>query len=423
MVLAALIASFLCSLSEACLLSVSLADVARITETHPRLGRIWRAFHEDLQKPISVILIINTFANATGAAMAAAKFTEMYGATWIPLFSVGFTLIIIQWGEILPKTLGVRYNTRIARAIGYPVRALTVLLTPVIAAIAFINRPFDEKKAGGKAHGADATSDITVLARFAAINRLISGQQERIVSQGMNLSRSTVKDIMVKRSEIKYLSATMRLGEALIEAHIHHHTRYPLVREHNLDQIEGYINFKDIVAALRINPKDPSLQGIVRPVITLGPNENLASALGKMTREHRHIAVVRDGAGATVGLITMEDIIESLIGEFQDEYDILPNYLYAIADGRYLAGGAVAMRAVASKTGGTVPEGTLTLDAWIRTSLRRTPEVEEKLTLGSGVITVRKVRRSRVFEATIDTPAPAVSATQAAQPGAGKGAA
>jgi putative hemolysin len=414
-VAAAIVASFLCSLSEACLLSMSLADIARIGEAHPRSGRIWRAFYEDMQKPMSVILIINTFANAAGAAIAASRFTELFGAAWIMPFSIGFSLVIIQWGEILPKTLGVRYNMRVARAIGLPLKILAILLAPFISVAEFINRPFDEKQAP-QGTSADAASDITALARFAAINRMISGQQERIVARGMNLARRTVKDIMSKRNEIKYLSATMRLGEAMIEAHLHHHTRYPLVREHNLDQIEGYINFKDIVAALRINPKDPSLRGIVRPIIEFRPNENLAVVLQKMTREHRHIAVVKEESGATVGLITMEDVIECVIGDIQDEYDVLPNYFYAIADGRYLAGGAVTVGAVSEKAGGTTADPNMTLNAWMRAALKHVPQIEERLTLGSATITVRKVRRSKVFEATIDVPSAPKPAAPTAQP-------
>ena len=106
--------SFLCSVLEACLLSLSLADIGRISDKKPLAAKIWKSFKEGIERPIAVILIINTLAHTIGASLSGAQFEKIFGTKWIISFSIIFSLSMIQWTEILPKTLGVRCNKNIA---------------------------------------------------------------------------------------------------------------------------------------------------------------------------------------------------------------------------------------------------------------------------------------------------------------------
>ena len=119
--------SFLCSLMEAALLSLTPSQVARLSERHPATGAIWRGVKANLERPIAVILILNTTAHTIGASVAGAQFDELWGDEWIWAFSIVFTLVMLQFTEILPKTLGVQFNTLLAPVIARPLQAAVVV--------------------------------------------------------------------------------------------------------------------------------------------------------------------------------------------------------------------------------------------------------------------------------------------------------
>ncbi len=392
--------SFLCSILEACLLSLSLADIARISEKRPLVAQTWKIFRENIQRPITVILIINTLAHTIGASLSGAKFDQLFGTKWVLVFSLVFSFVMIQWTEILPKTLGVKYNKRIAVMAGIPLKYLIKIFTPFVNVVQFLNKPFARKKQTD--FETSAVEDISVLAKFAAIQKIISKDQERILAQTINLPRLKVSDIMVGKDEIKFLSTKMSLMDALLEAHIHHHTRLPLVEGDNRDNVIGYVNFKDIVSALQINPKDPSLKGICRPILDVRDDEQVSVLLNQLTRRYQHISIVKDSGGKVKGLVTLEDVIEAIVGEMHDEYDILPVYFYKIAANRYLAGGGISLKVLREKTGLELPDTEQTLNEWFLKFLDKVPRAEDNILHAGSRFIARKVRRSNIFEVIIE---------------------
>jgi len=308
---------------------------------------------------------------------------------------------MIQWTEILPKTLGVKYNKHIAVAAAAPLKYLIMIFTPFVSLVQFLNRPFAKREQTDLE--TSAVEDISVLAKFAAMQQVISKDQEKILSQTINLPGIKVSDIMVEKGEIKFLSTGMSLMDALIEAHIHHHTRLPLIEGGNNDKVIGYVNFKDIVSALQTNPRDPSLRGICRPILEVRADEKVSVLLNKLTRGYQHIAVVRDARAKVAGLVTLEDVLESIVGEMDDEYDVLPTYFYQIAVNRYLAGGGISLKALREKAGIGLPDLDQTLNEWLMTSLGRMPKVEDKISHDGNTFITRKVRRSKIFEVIIET--------------------
>lgn len=334
----ALSVSAVCSILEACLLSFSTTDIASLSVKRPAIAAIWKDMRGNIQKPIAVILIVNTLAHTIGAAVSGAQFNALYGSKWIIAYSLAFAFVMIQWTEILPKVLGVAYNRSLAPLVARMLKAAMKLFTPLLMLTEWLNRPFN-RLIKGKTQP-DALGEIAVLASFASYQNLITREQEAIVARSLELSSAAVRDIMVARDEIGYLSVGMSMVDALIEAHIHHHTRYLLIEGSDLDQILGFVNVKDIVSALQINPSDPSLKGIARPVLEVKDSQSVPALLKELTKGYQHIAVVRNDEGKTVGLVTLEDVVEAIVGNIDDEYDVLPAYVYRIAEGRFLAGAA-----------------------------------------------------------------------------------
>ena len=397
----ALSISALCSLLEACLLSLSLTDIANISEKKPLIANIWKRFKDNIEKPIAVILIVNTLSHTIGAALSGAQFNDLFGHKWIAVFSVVFSFVMIQWTELLPKTLGVKYNHMVAVIVGRPLHWAVKLFTPLVALTNLLNRPFIRQKEATSE--LNAINDINVLARFATLNNLLSKDQADILTRTMNLSKLRVKDVMVERHEVKYLSTTMSLTDALIYAHIHHHTRLPLIEGENVDNVIGYVNFKDIVSVLQINPANPSLQGICRPILTVYADDPFSVLLPKITKGYQHTAVVKNNKGNMLGIVTLEDAIESIIGEVSDEYDVLPHHCYQITPARYVAGGGISLRELAKQINTQFPDVTTTLSDWLKEDCCRIPKIEERLTCHGIHFIVRKISRSNIHEVIIET--------------------
>jgi putative hemolysin len=388
----------ICSILEAVLLSLSATDIAGMSEKRPRAAFIWKHMKESIHQPIAVILIVNTFAHTIGASLSGAQFYNLFGGKWIILYSIVYSLVMIQWAEILPKSLAVTKNKAFAIVLAHPMRMLMKIFKPAVYVVDLLNKPFASKK-GGEDEG--PLSDIAVLARYARTSKMISDRQEMIVEQSLMLSKIKVSDIMIPRAEIKHLSDDMSLAEALVEAHIHHHTRFPLAKGGDLDDVVGYVNFKDIVSALQLNPKDPSLKGICRPMMKIDSQESVSSLLNKLIKSYQHIGIVTGPFGKVAGVVTLEDVIESIVGEINDEYDLLPEYVYQIAKDRYVVGGGVRMSRLSSEFCRPISEEDITLSDWVSARLGRAPKAEDTVEHDEVVVNVRKTRRSCLYEAVV----------------------
>ena len=396
----ALIISAICSIMETCLLSLSTTDIAGLSVNKPYIADIWKRMKQNIQKPIAVILIVNTLAHTIGAAVSGAQFNALFGSKWIFVYSLAFSFVMIQWTEILPKSMAVAYNRLLAPIVARILQVAMRVFTPLLLLMEWLNSPFDRLIKTKKQP--DALGDITMLARFASYQKLITREQENIVSRSIKLSNATVRDIMVPRDEIKYLTVGMSMADALIESHIHHHTRYLLIEGTELNNIIGFVNVKDIMSALQINPSDPSLKGIARPVFVVEATQTVPQLLKKLTRGYQHMAVVKNNKGKTVGVVTLEDVVEAIVGEIEDEYDVLPTYINRIAEGRFMAGGGATLQALKDQTGFGVPDGTTSLNEWLCGLMPGNPAIEMKIPYQDIVFTIRRTRRSRIYEVIVN---------------------
>jgi CBS domain containing-hemolysin-like protein len=209
-------------------------------------------------------------------------------------------------------------------------------------------------------------------------------------------------DIMVKSADMNILSDTMTLNEALIAAHMHHHTRFPLVKNGNVNAIVGYVNFKDIVGALRLNPSDPTLNGIKRPLEIVTDTTPLSELLRKFTRGYQHIGVVKNEQGETLGMVTLEDLIEMLVGDLEDEYDKSPELFVQLAENRFRAGGGVTFEQLSVRVCNKLPSWDLTIDEWILGQCAGVIPENYAIVYQNVSFKVRRIARGHVFDVIIE---------------------
>ncbi len=394
--------SFVCSLAEATLLSLTPSQVAQISERRADLGALWRRFKTEIQVPIATILFLNTAAHTIGAAVAGARFDQVFGEEWLWCFSLLFTYVMLQFTEVLPKTLGVRFNRELAVVIARPLFVAAWMLRPVLRLIHWVNRPFES---GATASRPPATiEEITVLAGLARLANQIGPQQERIIITATRLADLRARDVMLPTEQISFLSTSQSLADALLTAHIDAHTRYPVCERGDPDRVVGYINFKELVYYMRTNPHDWRLEGVIRPIHFVSPDDTAAELLRTFVSQHIHIAIVRDASGKTLGLVTLEDLIEELVGELEDEFDRLPRMFHPLSGGTWMIGGGLPVRELASRLEVPLGDTQGTVSAWLTRRLGRSPRVGDEYVESGVKFAVRRVRRGRVFEAVATRP-------------------
>jgi len=423
----ALSISFLCSLMEACLLSITPGQVAELCQSRPRVGRIWQGLKSDIDNSIAVILTLNTAAHTVGATIAGAEFAIVFGNQWIGVFSAVFTYLMLQFTEILPKSLGVRFNRQLSVPFALLLPALMRLFWPIVWFVRLVNRPF-EFKAGSVEDTPTSTEELIALARLARVERDISPQQERIIAGTAALSHQTVREIMIPITEITFLSTNMSLADAIITAHLDPHTRFPVTSGTDTNQVLGYVNFKELIYRIRTNPADPTLSGIIRPVHFLEPGTICVQALRTFIDEHVHMAIVRDARGTVLGLVTLEDVLEEILGKLGDEFERLPKMMHSLADGVWIMGGGVPVSRAMTALRIAGPETTLPLAAWMTDGGKQPATLGQIRQQGGLDFIVRRVRRGRVFEILVTpegkrppdlfppTPHPSDAATNATTP-------
>jgi putative hemolysin len=392
----ALSVCFLCSLLEACLLSLSRAEILAIGQESPRLGGIWTDFKASLHRPLAAILVLNTAALAIGTSLAAERFATMYGERGVLVSSVLIAFVTIQWAEVLPKTLGSRHRRKVAVIFGVPLRVAVVAMRPVVALVRWLNRPFETPLR----EPPTSIEEIRALAHDARASNVIGPHDDAIIERASGLTRIQARKIMVPRDEMSLLSTNMSLEEALIHAHLEAHTRFPLCESGDVDKVVGYVNLKELVAILHTNPDQPTLRGITRPIHRVSADANLSIVLKDFVEHHLHIALVCEDSGRTLGMITMEDLVEELMGELAEEFEPLPRRIHDLGGNVLMVGGGADIPEVL-RTAGLEGDTRGTLAAWVADTLQRTPRPGDELALGGARVVVRRIRRGRVFDAAL----------------------
>ena len=387
--------SHICSLMEAALLSLTPSQIGELRRKSPAIGKIVQKLKADIDNPLAVILIINTAAHTIGAAVAGASFSNMGYEKYMSAFSLIFTLVMVQYTEILPKTIGVRFNTAVMKIAARPLQVLSVILLPLIKLSRFLNRPFERRRP----ERPSAADEISALAALARSSQIISSRQERIIKMVPHLSERTAVQVMIDVDNISFLHEDMTISAAINVSARDFHTRYPVRSGEDPNRILGYINIKELVSAERSSKGDAKLAEIIRPIGFAAPDDSAAELLEKFAAQHCHMTIVRDPASGEIkGLVTLEDIVEELLGDLDDEFDPLPRTFYSPRESFWIVGGGIPLTQLARDTGLDLPRRVEPVSAWFERILKRHPRVGDSLIFRNAEFYVRKIRRYQVWE-------------------------
>ena len=314
----ALFTSMTCSLFEATLLSVSSTHVELMTETHPRQAHLLKKFKGNIEKPIIAILALNTLANTIGATVAGAYAVALFGQQGLIWFSLSFTLGILLFAEILPKTIGVVFSRTLAPHIAMPLHVLIILLKPIIVLAQFITRLVPNSN---KPHHISA-EELKTIASLSRKSGEIEADQEKVIANILQLGDKTVRQVMTPRTVTFSVPQSLTIKEAgRLEGKWRMHSRVP-VYDGEPDNVVGIVLSQDVLMAAAVGQDSLKLAQIMRPVHFVPETAALDRIFVDFFERYQHLFVVVDEYGSVTGVISMEDILEEIIGrEIVDESD------------------------------------------------------------------------------------------------------
>lgn len=321
--------SFMCSILEAVLLSVTPAFVESELEAKPRRAQVLKKVRDDLDQSISSILILNTFAHTMGAAGVGAQAVRVFGAQYETLVAFVLTLVILYFSEIIPKTLGATFWKALAIPSALVIRVLVKLLFPFVWLSRLITRSF--------AHG-EASSisrdELAALARLGRREGALGPQEGELLENILLLRETNTGEILTPRTVVTALDGSLPLSHALDLLGDSPFTRIP-VFEGDIDNVTGLALRHRMLAAENEGRKDEPLREFTTPIFRVRGELPVLQLLDRFIKRREHLFLVEDEYGQTAGIVTLEDAVETMLGrEIMDESDTVED-MQQLARSRY----------------------------------------------------------------------------------------
>ncbi len=411
---------------EIALASVSLSRLRRLADDHRNGAKVALYMKQNMEASLAVVQLGITLVGAIAAAVGGSGAEEKVAPPLMDLLGVSegtaevlaialvvvpLTVVTIVVGELIPKVFALRNPERVCLTLSPFMRGFSFSVWPAVwlfETVVMGVMSWGERLGSGNAGNSETVElqELRAITAMARASRLIGHREERIILGAMELQSRAVRTIMLPAEHVTTLDANASLADNLITAHLDMHTRFPVVaRKGDPQTIIGYANFKDIIATMRLAPQEPTFRTIIRPILSFKDDERIAVCLERMMREHTHIALVRDVDSRVVGLVTLEDILEELVGEIEDEYDRLPAHIVE-SGSSWVAGGGISVDRLKATTGIDISvdppaAGARTLSDWVSGHLGREVRGGEIVERGAVRVVVRKVRRKKVQEAQV----------------------
>jgi CBS domain containing-hemolysin-like protein len=315
-VLVALGFSFLCSIAEAVLLSVTNTHIALMEKEQKSTGRLLRRLKDDVHKPLAAILTLNTIAHTIGAVGAGAQAVTVFGSAYVGIASAVLTLLILIFSEIIPKTLGAHYWRQMAPVTAYVLKYLIILLYPFVKLSDWLT---------GGLHGPTLSGfsreEFSVMADLSSKEGQIAEQESHILKNLLLLRETRVTDAMTPRTVIFSLSQMITVEEFFHKYDHASFSRVPIYSDEQ-ENISGFVFRSDLLLAKARGNGDSILSNYRRDITAVPGSMSLSQVFNELLRLRVHLMLVVDEYGGVEGIITLEDVLETLLGiEIVDEKD------------------------------------------------------------------------------------------------------
>lgn len=313
--------SAMCSGIEAALFSVSLIRAQQLADSHKTSGAIHLLkIRENMDSPIAALVFANNAANILGTMVIAGIAGKLFESFWLGVFSAGLTFGIIVFSEILPKTIGEMYSEAVALRVSAGVRWFTWLMTPAIVVINKVTYPITRHRV----HVPSGEAEIQFLANMSQTHGTINPDESKMIHQVFKMNDLTAKQIMTPRVNMSYFYANDRLEDIKADIIASEHSRIIVVDE-TPDEVLGVVYKVDLLKALTEDVHPEYVKDLMVPIESFNETTKADGLLKYFQNTKLHIAIVRDEFDGVSGVVTLEDVLEIIVGEIVDETDSAPD--------------------------------------------------------------------------------------------------
>lgn len=315
--LGAMLISFLCSVLEATLMSTPISYITMREDEGDRQATRLKAYKQDSSRPLAAILSLNTIANTIGAAGVGAQATKVFGSQWFGLVSAITTILILVFSEIIPKTIGTTYWKSLTGFCARTIRALIFILFPIVVCVEFLQKLISGKQSDTSI----SREEVGAMADVAEESGELEEDENEIIQNLINIDELTAKDTMTPRVVAAIAPESMTIKRFYKDRRFLHHSRIPVYAD-NDEYITGYILRMDALQLMAEDKFDVTLGDIKRSIESYSEDTQLDTIWDDMLAKKEQIAVIINEYGSFQGIITMEDVIETVLGdEIVDERD------------------------------------------------------------------------------------------------------
>ena len=308
--------SALCSTLEATLLSTPLSFITGLEEQGIKGASTLKKLKQSPDRAISAILCLNTIANTVGASIVGSLVFEIYGDPLVGIFSTAFTLMILIFSEIIPKTIGTSYWRSLAIPASVIINAMIFIMFPLVWVLEKLTRLISSNSTQVSV----SREDISAMVSVATEEEVIETEEKKMIQNLLKLDEVTAHEIMTPSAVVEMIPNTMTLRE-YYESEITH-SRIPVYDEENDEYVIGYVLRHEILEKMAEDKFTTTLNEITRPIMTFAEEDTVSDIWEKMLEKKEHISVILDEYGSVRGIVTMEDVIETMLGhEIVDETD------------------------------------------------------------------------------------------------------
>lgn len=315
--LLALIVSSICSVLEATILSTPITFINTLEQQGAKGAARLKKLKTDIDRPISAILVINTIANTVGASLVGAEAAKLFASTGVGVISGIFTFCILVFSEIIPKTIGSNYWRSLAVPASSIIQFLIYITFPIVWLVERFTRLITDDSAP-----AVSREEVVAMVSTGAEEGVLEKEENKMIQNLLKLDDVTAHEIMTPSSVVTMAESSQTIREFYNSDDFAKFSRIPLYEEENDDYITGYVLKQEILEKLAQDKFNIKLKDLARPILSFREDESVSNIWEKLLENKEHISVIIDEYGSMRGIVTMEDVIETMLGfEIVDEKD------------------------------------------------------------------------------------------------------
>ncbi|SNR91247.1 Mg2+ and Co2+ transporter CorB, contains DUF21, CBS pair, and CorC-HlyC domains [Anaerovirgula multivorans] len=385
------------SASETALMSLSKIRVRHMMEEKIKRAEIINKFIKDPSRLLGAILLGNNLVNIAASALATSISIRFFPTSGIAIATVTMTILVLIFGEITPKSIAAQYPEKVSLKVIRPIALMVKILNPIVLVLTYTTNMFITTLGIkiNKKQPFITEEELRTIVTVSQEEGVLEIEEKQMIHNVFEFGDLQIKDIMIQRTDIVALDVEASYQEVMEIVKDQQFSRYPVFKD-GIDHIIGTLNTKDLVF-LDINNENFSIENHIRKPFYTFEFKKISDVFKEMKKKWVHMAIVLDEYGGTAGIITIEDLIEEIVGDIQDEYDELDDEIKVVKENEYIVEGSTRINTVNEMLGIELESQDFdSIGGFIIGELGRLPRNGETIQYESIKITVECIERNRI---------------------------